>query len=274
MSSGAGRGFATQPSIEETAPPSMAEQKWNLRTLRKEVTRQHMRLFKKVGNVSQRLAKEQLSAPVEEGKYPNSERTKGELEGYSVRLAALAQLEASLSDVQSVKEPQFLALIPTLLQLNFTDTAVQAKPITPAAKVRPGPRKPYWTYRSIEDIEIRVGKNAVDNDELSCNKEHRANDEWWLHVSGHAGSHVVIRYTGNDLLEAHRQTVLDAALLAAVNSKCNQVGRVVVHVTRCRNVSKPSGVPAGLVHLHGDITPIKFDIKLERSRLDRLVRIV
>ena len=38
-----------------------------------------------------------------------------------------------------------------------------------------------------------------------------------MHVAGSPGSHVVIRYTGEDLLTAHKQTVLDAALLTAIS---------------------------------------------------------
>ena len=55
------------------------------------------------------------------------------------------------------------------------------------------------------------------------------------------GSHVVIRSTNNNLPTDHYETLKDAALLAAVNSKASSMGKVPVTYTRCRNVSKPVG---------------------------------
>lgn len=50
------------------------------------------------------------------------------------------------------------------------------------------PRKPYHIYTGLDGLEIRVGRGASDNDELSCNPEHRDGADWWMHVAGCAGS--------------------------------------------------------------------------------------
>ena len=46
-----------------------------------------------------------------------------------------------------------------------------------------------------------------------------------MHAAGCPGSHVVIRYTGEDV---PKETIIDAAVLAAANSKANQVGKAPV----------------------------------------------
>ena len=74
-----------------------------------------------------------------------------------------------------------------------------------------------WTFTSADGVDIRVGRTSSDNDEVSCNPECRDSKDWWMHAAGCPGSHVVIRYTGDE--GPPRETVTDAALLAAVNSK-------------------------------------------------------
>eukprot|EP01035_Chromulina_nebulosa_P020064 gene20064-26051_t len=133
------------------------------------------------------------------------------------------------------------------------------------------PRKPYFTYISDEGILIKVGRTAADNDELSLNKEHRDNNHWWLHVAGSAGSHVVICDSNDDLPNVNRQTLLDAAILAATNSKGPKTGKVRVTYTRCRHITKPHGVPAGTVQIRDEISTVTVNISNEVERLKRLL---
>jgi predicted ribosome quality control (RQC) complex YloA/Tae2 family protein len=277
---------ANWDSVSAPLVSSTEQKDWDLRGLKKEVERQYLRLFKKVGKIAEKLNKEKsqydqvmlMDNPTLEvlETCPNPEATEKELKESQKRLQDIQQLETMLKSIHSVKNVDFVTLLPTIMALNITDST-PPKPERGPKKEKSikstSPRKPYFTYKSIDNIDIRVGRAANDNDELSCNHELRDNDDWWLHVSGHAGSHVVIRYTGDDLLEKYRQTVLDAALLAAVNSKVSQGSKAVVSLTRCRNVSKPKGAKPGLVHLNGDITPIKVDIRKETIRLDRLIKI-
>ena len=128
------------------------------------------------------------------------------------------------------------------------------------------PRRPYRRYYSESNIEIRVGKQAPDNDALSLLPEHRDGADWWMHASGCPGSHVVIRThdasPDNNVLQ-------DAAALAARQSKCS--GAVIkVSLCRCRDVSKPRGAKAGLVQLNGNVRTISVNMKEAEKRLKRL----
>ena len=69
------------------------------------------------------------------------------------------------------------------------------------------------------------------------------------------------------------KTAKDAALLAAVNSKANQSGKVAVSLTRCRNVTKPRGAKPGLVNLQGDVTTVYVDFRTDIRRLDQLKKV-
>ena len=70
-------------------------------------------------------------------------------------------------------------------------------------------------YESDGGAEIRVGRTAADNDELSTDPAHRDGDDWWLHAAGCPGSHVVVRADTVAADELPRDVELDAAVLAA-----------------------------------------------------------
>ena len=144
----------------------------------------------------------------------------------------------------------------------------KAEPIPDGA--RPAPRrkavqekrKPYRRFVSKDGIEILVGRTAADNDELSL-RIGRGN-EHWMHVAGRAGSHVVIRHTGD---EVPSETLLDAAVLAVHFSQARG-GGAEVHRTRCKHVSKFRGANPGQVQL------ARFKslrVRPDPERLDRLV---
>ena len=63
---------------------------------------------------------------------------------------------------------------------------------------------------------------------------------------------------------------MDAAVLAANNSRAILGGRIGVTLCRARQVSKPQGVKPGLVQLKGDVRTVKVDWKKEKPRLERL----
>jgi predicted ribosome quality control (RQC) complex YloA/Tae2 family protein len=112
----------------------------------------------------------------------------------------------------------------------------------------------------------KVGKQAEDNDELSMSPEHRDSADWWMHASGCPGSHVIIRSHDQNL---DNEVVLDAAALAARQSKCN--GQTIkVTMTRARDIKKPPGAKAGLVQLTGQVRTITVNMKEAQERLDRL----
>jgi predicted ribosome quality control (RQC) complex YloA/Tae2 family protein len=93
---------------------------------------------------------------------------------------------------------------------------------------------------------VLVGRTAEDNDILTFRLG--APQDFWLHVSGESGSHVIVR-NPERLDRLPRETLHFAAALAARHSKARKAGTVTVHITTCAEVSKPRGLPAGKVTL-------------------------
>ena len=133
----------------------------------------------------------------------------------------------------------------------------------PRAK-KPEPRLPYLRFQGARGSEIRVGRNARDNDELTF-RAARGND-LWLHTADSPGSHVVLRLERN--AEPDPEEVLDAAHLAAHFSPLRGSTRVDVHVARQKEVKKPRKAPPGLVTLAGGKT---LRLRIEPERLARLL---
>jgi len=82
---------------------------------------------------------------------------------------------------------------------------------------------------------------------------------------------VVIRSHNDNLPIENKETLTDAAVLAALNSKAEQAGKnIPVSYVRCRQVSKPTGAKPGLVRLNGDVGTVFVNLKLEAKRIERL----
>ena len=90
---------------------------------------------------------------------------------------------------------------------------------------------------------VLVGRSDADNEELSLRIARPA--DWWFHVHGVPGSHVVLRAVPGD--EPGRDVLEQAAAIAAYHSKARKAGVVSVSCTRAREVSKPRGSPLGTV---------------------------
>ncbi|MCL4821954.1 MAG: DUF814 domain-containing protein [Vicinamibacteria bacterium] len=98
-----------------------------------------------------------------------------------------------------------------------------------------------------EGFTILVGKADADNDELTFDVAEPR--DFWLHVGGCPGSHVVVRNPGN-LAELPKPVLQRAAELAAWHSKARGArGKVDVHVCRVADVGKPRGFARGEVRL-------------------------
>ncbi|MCP4577640.1 MAG: DUF814 domain-containing protein [Deltaproteobacteria bacterium] len=98
--------------------------------------------------------------------------------------------------------------------------------------------------------KVLAGKTDIDNDHLSL-KLAKPND-FWFHVRGMPGSHVVLRAGSNEA--PNRATLKQAAAVAAYYSKARHGGVVPVSCTEARYVSKPRGAKPGLVHIRKEIT--------------------
>jgi predicted ribosome quality control (RQC) complex YloA/Tae2 family protein len=99
----------------------------------------------------------------------------------------------------------------------------------------------------IQGFLVLVGKGDAENDALTFGEAEPR--DFWMHVAGCAGSHVVIK-NPHDLRELPRDVVEAAAALAAWHSKARGArGKVEVHVCRVADISKPRGFARGEVRL-------------------------
>ncbi len=100
-----------------------------------------------------------------------------------------------------------------------------------------------------EGFLVLVGKGDEENDRLTFGVAEPR--DLWLHVSGPAGSHVVVRNPGNLALDQVPAAVVQrAAELAAWHSKARGArGKVEVHICRVADVRKPRGFAPGQVLL-------------------------
>jgi predicted ribosome quality control (RQC) complex YloA/Tae2 family protein len=101
-------------------------------------------------------------------------------------------------------------------------------------------------YNLEGDWEILVGKTARDNDYLSTKLGKPA--DFWFHVAGMPGSHVVARHPQKPE-QCPREIKRVAGGLAAFFGKGKNGGKVAVHWSTCRFVTKPRGAEPGKVQL-------------------------
>ena len=92
---------------------------------------------------------------------------------------------------------------------------------------------------------VLAGHSDRDNEVLSL-KIAKPND-WWFHVRGMPGSHVVLVVPAGQ--EPDRETVKAAAAIAAWHCKKRDAKLVAVSGTRGRYVSKARGAPPGTVEV-------------------------
>ena len=104
-----------------------------------------------------------------------------------------------------------------------------------------------YRTQTVEGFEVLIGRGDADNDALTFGVAEPR--DFWLHVAGSPGSHVVVR-NPDDLADLPRPLLEQVAALAAWHSKARgRRGKVEVHVCRAADVSKPRGAPPGEVRL-------------------------
>ena len=116
----------------------------------------------------------------------------------------------------------------------------------PSPRSRSGqasPILPYRCYTSSGGLEIRVGRGARRNDDLTSH--HSRPMDVWLHARHAAGAHVILRWTRPERPPA--ADLEEAAVLAANHSGARASGTVPVDWTRRKWVRKPRGAPPGAV---------------------------
>ncbi|MEX0681358.1 MAG: NFACT RNA binding domain-containing protein [Balneolales bacterium] len=102
--------------------------------------------------------------------------------------------------------------------------------------------RPFRLYK-LGNYDVWIGKNARSNDEL-LKLSHK--EDIWMHVRGAAGSHLILRNSGNTGWP-DRTVILHAASWAAATSKLAGSSLVPVMIAKRKHVRKPKGAMPGVV---------------------------
>ena len=154
------------------------------------------------------------------------EETKAELEHLESVLAFL-NMTLSENDLQGLKE-----------ELILQGYIRRKGPAGKKAKITSAP----YHYRSRDDYDIYVGKNNLQNDELTF--KFASGSDWWFHAKKAPGSHVILKSRGSEVPD---RAFEDAARLAAYYSANRAAGKVEIDYVLRKEVKKPAGAKPGFV---------------------------
>ena len=148
----------------------------------------------------------------------------------------LSYLEGQLDDLQKcTQEPEIMQIREELIEQKY----IRNRPSKQRKSTKIAPTKPL-RYRSSTGLDIYVGKNNAQNDQLTM--RFADPDDIWLHVKDIPGSHVLIKHGSPD-----DATLNEAAQLAVYYSKARQGSHVPVDYTPRKYIKKPNGSPPGYV---------------------------
>lgn len=156
-----------------------------------------------------------------------AEKARAELEYLKTVEASLALCECA-ADVSEIREE--------LMKTGYLRRPVQVK------WQKPKKTEPMYFHTSL-GREIICGKNNTQNDFLSTKLAEKS--DWWFHVKGGAGSHVIMRCELDEDPDARDFT--EAAQAAAFFSDERASANVAVDYTLAKFVKKPSGSAPGHV---------------------------
>ena len=154
-------------------------------------------------------------------------KARAELEYLKTVEASLALCECA-ADVSEIREE--------LMKTGYLRRPAQAK------GQKPKKTEPMYFHTSL-GREIICGKNNTQNDFLSTKLAEKS--DWWFHVKGGAGSHVIMRCGPDEDPDARDFT--EAAQAAAYFSDERASANVAVDYTLAKFVKKPSGSAPGHV---------------------------
>lgn len=97
-------------------------------------------------------------------------------------------------------------------------------------------------YRSSDGFDIYVGKNNLQNEELTFKLANGG--DWWFHAKHMPGSHVIVRTGGQEMTD---RAFEEAGSLAAYYSAGRDSEKVEIDYLQRKNVKKPNGAKPGYV---------------------------
>ena len=172
----------------------------------------------------------------------------------AARLRNAAAKAASLGDLDGLKS--------SLTSIGIADAA--KKPGRAKRGVRRGEKALGREFVSAEGIRILAGRNDRENHRITFEVA-RGND-YWLHVRGRSGSHVVVLLPRGG--ELGNETLLDAAHIALHYSSAKSEDSADVLYVRRKHVHHPKGEAPGRVVVHQERV---IHLRKESRRLARLL---
>ena len=161
------------------------------------------------------------------------------------QLARLQRLRQKLAEVQgAIEQLQQVVDAQTLKQFRQRFHKLLSLPSLQAMEKKTEERALFRTFTVSGGYEVWVGKDGPSNDELTT--KYAKPYDLWLHARGVSGSHVVLRVR-NKGTKPPRETVHQAAQIAAYYSKARTSSLIPVIVTERKYVHKRKGSAPGEV---------------------------
>jgi predicted ribosome quality control (RQC) complex YloA/Tae2 family protein len=171
--------------------------------------------------------------------FKKSKKAAASKETLESRLVEAEQYLDQLNEIKNTAHDK-----PDLLEERLMNIGLLTKKAGKAARKPVERRKPYRVYRASCGWEILIGKSNKDNDELTFHIASK--EDYWFHAWQAAGSHTVLRVPDKSS-KPDRQTLLEAASMAAYHSKARNSSKVPVAYTQVKYVRKPRKFPPGKV---------------------------
>jgi predicted ribosome quality control (RQC) complex YloA/Tae2 family protein len=196
--------------------------------------------------------------------FKSARRNRRKREDLSARLRdaedRLLELEEAAAPLAAAgAEAEFAAIEARLSELHVALERPRQAPPRQRDAAPAGPEP----FVSADGARIFVGRSAEENDRLTFAVA-RGND-YWLHVEGSPGSHVVVKLPPSGELSS--ETLLDAASLAVLHSSLKTSGAGSVMYTRRKFLKKPKAAKAGLVYAGAAKSVF---VRLDDARVKRL----
>ncbi len=144
---------------------------------------------------------------------------------------------------------------------NWLESKVTGTDKTASKQPQAHPRR----YRTSTGWSVWAGRNNKENDVLTHKMS--AQNDLWFHARGYSGSHVVLRSEGRKEAPS-KQTIEEAAALAAYWSKGKTAKKVSVAYTMVKHVTKPRGGAPGQALLRREKTIVVEPTLLKKESVE------
>ncbi len=174
------------------------------------------------------------------------EATSQQIEETQADLAYLRSVSAHLSRAESEEDL-------TGIKAELTETGWIRKGRGGSKKEKAPKAGRPLSFISSDGFTIFVGKNNLQNEEVTFKLANGG--DWWFHVKGMPGSHVIVKTEGKELPD---RCFEEAAALAAWYSSAPRGEKTEVDYTRRKEIKKPGLYKPGMVVYHTNYSLMVF----------------